>query len=115
MQQETRKLKKKELEELRGIVAMSTQVFRAVLFAAAIAIVGLVFRELFTLVPIAVPVWVIPTAIVAYLLYRRAERWTGGSALRRLVRQDIEQGEARLSVITPVEVIEFEELEDEGP
>ena len=115
MHQETRKLTKKELDELRGVVAISTQVLRAVLFAIAVGVVGLVFRALFAVIGIAAPAWAVPTAIVGYLLYRRAERWTGGAAFRKRVRQDIEQGEARLSVINPADVTEFEELEDEGP
>jgi hypothetical protein len=78
-------------------------------------IVGLVLRAMFALVAIDAPVWLLPTALLGWILYRRAGRWTGGPAFRQLVRQDMEHGEARVSVIRPVEVTEVEELEDEGP
>ena len=115
MQQETRRLNKREREELAGIVAWSAQLGRAVLFLLSMFIAGVVFRALLSLVSIEKPVWIVPTAILGYLLYRRAERWTGGPAFRRLVRQDLEQGDARISVIRPADVTEVEEQEDEGP
>ena len=115
MRQETRKLTKSEREELAGIVAWSTQIGRAVLFVLGMTFVAILFRSLFALMTIDAPVWVLPTAFIGYLLYRRAGRWTGGSAFRHLVRQDIEKGEARVTVINPVDVTEVEELEDEGP
>ncbi|RZV39078.1 MAG: hypothetical protein EX272_01270 [Chromatiales bacterium] len=115
MQQETRKLTKKEREELESLVALSTQVGRAVLFLVAVTAIGAVFRALQGLVSIDVPAWVLPTAAFGYWLYRRAGRWTGGPELRRRVRRDIDQGEARVTVIEPVDITEFEELEDEGP
>ena len=113
--QETRKLKKSERDELAGIVARSTQLGRAALFLVTIAVVAALFRGLFRLASVDAPVWVVPTLIVAYLLYRRAGKWTGGPEFRKLVRRDLEQGEARITVIRPVEVTEVEELEDEGP
>lgn len=115
MQQKTRKLSKRELGELKGIVAWSTQFGRAFLFVLAISFAGVLFRSLFALTTIDMPIWLLPTAALAYILYRRAGRWTGGPAFRQLVRQDIDQGEARLTVIRPVDVTEVEELEDEGP
>ena len=115
MTRKTRKLSKSERDELAGIVAWSTQVFRAVLFLLAVAILGAAFHALFDLVNIEAPIWTVPTAILAYLLFRRAARWTGGSTFRRLVRRDLEQNEAQVTEIRPVEVIEIEELEDEGP
>ncbi len=115
MTHNTRKLSKSERDQLAGIVAWSTQIFRAVLFLLAVAIVGAAFRALFDLVNIEAPIWIVPTLILAYFLFRRGARWTGGSALRRLVRRDLEQNEAKVTEIRPVEVIEIEELEDEGP
>jgi len=111
----TRKLTKDEFEELRGVVAWSTLIGRAILFLLPILFVGILFRSLFALMSVEAPVWLLPTGLLAYLLYSRAGRWTGGRALRQLVRQDIEQGEARQDVIRPVHVTEVEELEDEGP
>ena len=115
MQRETRKLTKRERDELQGVVAWSTQIGRAFLFLLVLFFVGAIFRSLFALVAIDTPIWFVPTAILAYFLYRRAGRWTGGQAFRRLVRQDIENGEACVTVIRPVDVTEIEELEDEGP
>ncbi len=115
MPEESRKFTKAEREELEGIVAVSTQTGRAVLFFAAVLVMAGLFRLLQSFFPIDAPAWVLPTGIVAYLLYRRAGRWTGGPALRRLVREDIAGGEARVLRVRPVEVTEFEEEEDEGP
>lgn len=115
MREESRKFTEAEREELEGIVALSTQVGRAVLFCAAVLIMAGLFRLLQSLFPIDAPAWILPTVIVAYLLYRRAGQWTGGPALRRLVREDIAGGEVRVLRVKPVEVTEFEEEEDEGP
>lgn len=113
--QKTRKLTKSEKDELAGIVSWPAHLGRTVLFLLAVAFAGAVSRGLFDLVNIDSPIWVVPTLVLAYLLFRRSARWTGGRALRRLVRRDLEQNEARVTEIYPVEVIEIEELEDEGP
>ncbi len=115
MHQESRELKKREREELAGIVAWSAQIGRAVLFLLSMVIVGFIFRALLSLMSIEEPFWIVPTLILGYLLYRRAERWTGGPVLRRHVRQDLEDGSVRITVIEPADVTEVEELEDEGP
>ena len=115
MQQTHRKLSKAERDELEGIVAVSTQIGRAVLFIAAVIIMAGLFRLAQTFFPIEAPAWLLPTALVAYLLYRRAGRWTGGPDLRRRVREDLEANEVRELIVRPVEVTEYEEEEDEGP
>jgi len=115
MDESYRKLTKAEREELASIVAVSTQIGRAVLFVLAVIFLAGVFRILQTLLPIDAPAWIVPTALLAWLLYRRSGRWTGGREFRRKVAADLADGNARILKLEAVEAIEFEEHEDEGP
>jgi len=82
-------LSKSQRVELEGIVASSTQIFRAIAFLASIACVG--------------------------SIYICSGKWTGGPRLRKLVREDLAAGCAIISILEPESVQEVEEIEDEGP
>ena len=114
MERIERSLTKQQREELEGIVALSTQVSRAILFAVFVIVVGAVFRWVQHLVMDSMPLWLIPTAMVAVSIYIWSCRWTGGRDLRRKVREDLEAGHLIMTVIEPRYVEEVEELEDEG-
>lgn len=97
------------------MVALPAQAARAVLFLLSVSIVGLILKSLQELMFTGAPAWIAITAILAYLLYRRAERWTGGPAFRMRVRTDLAEGNARICIFEPASVVEHEEVEDEGP
>jgi hypothetical protein len=110
-----RPLTKKERNELRGYVAWTTSLFRAVAFAAAVVAAGAVLRGLHRIVRNAAPAlqndvwWIVPVVLFAAVLYVRAGRWTGGRSLRRLIRADLARGEAALRHVVATDAIEIEE------
>lgn len=106
---------KKEREELQSYVALYIQLLRAVLFLVFIVIVGTFFRAIEFGLSGNGYYFLIPTAIVAVLIYLRSKRWTGGAALRKQIREDLKAGKAKLLILEPTTVVEIEEVEDEGP
>jgi outer membrane lipoprotein SlyB len=114
-----RPISKRRLAELRGYVAWTTIVFRALLFAVAIGIVAAMLRSVH--VGLGRPViasdvvWIVPSAALAVALYRVSGRWTGGRAFRAAVRKDLAGGVAAVHQVNAVDAIEVEEQEDEGP
>jgi hypothetical protein len=100
-------------------VLWSVVVFRAALFAAAVAFVGWLLRVVHLGLgrPIADSdaVWIVPAAVFAATLYKYSKRWTGGPSFRRAVRADVARGEAAVHRIVAVDAIEVAEQEDEGP
>lgn len=115
METSRRPLKKKEVEELRGLVAPSTTIFRAFLFVLAGVAAGWLFHLLQRLLGVDGWWWLIPTIGGMAVLFRRAKRWTGGADLRRRVQRDLAEDEARVTRAAAVSAIGFAEHEDEGP
>ena len=113
----TRPLTRKQIAELRGVVAPSTVLFRAVLLLLVGAVAAKLFHVAQQLLGAAAGSWwwVIPTSLVLVALYLRAGRWTGGRELRRRVRRDLAGGLASALRIEAVSAVEIAEQEDEGP
>lgn len=114
---ETRELEMsgKQRRELEALVTPSTQILRAALFFAFVALVGGCLRRVQQEVIDAPPLWIVMTAVIALVVYLRSGRWTGGPALRRRIREDLDTGIVRSTIIEPDSVTEIEEQEDEGP
>jgi hypothetical protein len=114
-------LTKKQRQELEGYVSPAITIFRAVVFAGAMLIVGAICRVIVTSAAAAFPLldhaawWAVPTLAFGIWLYRVAGRWTGGSGLRARIRADLKRGELAARRVVAVEAIEIEEQEDEGP
>jgi hypothetical protein len=116
-----RPLSRRQAAELRGYVAASTTVGRALLFVAPVAIAALVLRALVRAASSVLPVlshaawWMAPTCLLGWFLYRRSSRWTGGPEFRRQVRRDLARGQLAVRQIEAVDAVAFEEVEDCGP
>ena len=114
-------LTRRQRADLTGYVSPLIAAFRAAVFGAAVATVGLALRAIHRAIVDDAPplanemLWVIPTLAFAVFLYRRAGRWTGGRAMRRRIRADLKRGEAEVRRIVATAAIEVEEQEDEGP
>ncbi len=115
-------LTKRQQSELRGYVAAGPAIFRATLFLGAVAIVGLLVRALYRLIPGSATLprshegwWIVPTLAFAAGLFIVSDRWTGGRPFRQKVRADLRRGMAHGRRVTAVDAIEIEEQEDEGP
>jgi len=108
-------LTKRQREELKGIIAPSTQILRVALFTACAAAVGSAFRWAQFLVTDSMPIWLIPTGLLLVWIYLKSGEWTGGRELRRKVREDLEIGHLIMTILEPRTVDEVEEHENEGP
>ena len=115
METADRPFTKKEREELESYVALYIQLLRAALFLVFVVIVGALFRAVEFGLSGNGYYFLVPTAIVAALIYFRSKRWTGGAELRRKIREDLKVGQAKVLVLEPTTVVEIEEVEDEGP
>lgn len=118
---EYRPLSKRQAAELRGYVAVGTAAGRAALFLAVVGIAALGLRAVFRSAASAWPVlshpawWIAPAGLLAWFLYRRSSRWTGGPAFRERVRRDLARGQLAFRRIDAVDAVEFEEAGDSGP
>lgn len=118
---EYRPLSKRQAAELRGYVAAGTAAFRAALFVAVVCVAALALRAILGRAASVWPVlshpagWIAPTGLLAWLLYRRSSRWTGGPAFRGQVRRDLAGGRLAFRRIEAVDAVEFEEAGDSGP
>lgn len=119
MQTTYRPISKRRLAELRGYVAWSTSLFRAVLLVAVVGLFGWTVRTAHLRLgkPLADSelVWLLPSLALAAALYFVAGRWTGGRAFRAGVRQDVAGGVAAVHVVRAIDAVEVDEGEDEGP
>ena len=97
---------------MQGYVSVGAYAARAILFVAAISLVGATSRLLQQWIGW---LWLVPTVLFGGVLYVRAGRWTGGRALRRRIAQDVRANAVRVHNVRPREAILFEEREDEGP
>jgi hypothetical protein len=108
-------LTKRERNELQGYVSAGASVSRAVLFLITVgAVAGLSWRVQQGFAATK-PFWMLPTLLVAIVLYFRARRWTGGRELRDEFKRDLESNSAVVHRIQVRDAIVFEEQEDEGP
>ena len=120
-QVEYRPLSRRQVAELRGYVAASTAVGRALLFVAPVGVAALVLRTVVTAASSAFPVlshavwWIAPTCLLGWLIYRRSSRWTGGPEFRRQVRRDVARGQLAVRHVEALDAVAFEEVEDCGP
>jgi hypothetical protein len=110
-------LSKRQIAELRGYVSRGIVVFRAVLFMVAVAGVGGFARVIQRAIagPERFPIWLLVPAILGIALYRRSGRWTGGSAFRERVRQDLASGMMAVIRIDAVDAIAVPEQGNAGP
>jgi len=110
-------LSKRQITELRGYVSPGIVVFRAVLFLAAVVGVGALARVIQRAIagPELFPIWLLVPAIFGIALYRRSGRWTGGSAFRERVREDLASGMMAVIRIDAVDAIAVPEQGDSGP
>jgi len=120
-QVEYRPLSRRQIAELRGYVAASTALGRALLFVAVVGIAALVLRAIVKAASSVLPVlshgvwWIAPTCLLGWLLYRRSSRWTGGPEFRQQVRRDLARGQLAVRQVEAVDAVAFEEVEDCGP
>jgi hypothetical protein len=120
-QVEYRSLSRRQMAELRGYVAASTVVGRAALFVGIVGVAALVLRTTLSAASALLPAlshavwWIAPACCLAWLLYRRSSRWTGGPDFRRQVRRDMARGQLAVRQIEAVDAVEFDEVEDCGP
>jgi len=84
-------------------------------FVIFIAVLGGMLRGCQIKTVDAPPIWLAITAIVAVAIYVRSKRWSGGPEYRKRIRQDLDAGMSRTTIIEPAFVTEIEEQEDEGP
>jgi len=110
----TRPLSRKELQELRGIVSWQAAGGRAVLFFVLVCLAGAMFRSINHLSP-GLVWWPIPVAVIVILMAIYAKRLTGGAALRREIRRDIDAGIVEEHEFSLSTAAVFQEVEDEGP
>ncbi len=112
-------ISKRRLAELEGYVAWPINLFRVVLFVAAVAGLTWLLRVVHDrLIPLPAQHalwWSAPAIVFAMALYRLAGRWTGGRALRAKIRADLAGGVAAVHRVVALDAIEVEEQEDEGP
>ncbi len=108
-------LTKQQREELEGIISLSTQAIRVLLFSISVLLIGIFFHWLQHLVWQGRPLWIFPTVALAIWLYFRSSHWTGGPNLRAKIRRDLADGNVSISILEPESIEEVEELEDEGP
>ncbi|HXV72296.1 MAG TPA: hypothetical protein VEB69_12970 [Acidimicrobiia bacterium] len=113
---EYRPLNRRQLEELRGYVALSTTIGRVALFLVGVGIVSLLSWSFARQVTPRVGQWwpLVPLAFGGWL-FRVSGGWTGGPEFRRRVKEDIVGGVAAVRRVSAVDAIEIEEVEDEGP
>jgi hypothetical protein len=120
-QVEYRPLSRRQVAELRGYVAASTVVGRALLFVALVGTAALVLRAIVRAASSVLPVlshavwWIAPTCLLGWLLYRRSSRWTGGPEFRQQVRRDLARGQLAVRQVEAVDAVAFEEVEGCGP
>lgn len=113
---EYRPLNRRQLQELRGYVALSTTIGRTALFLVGVGLVGLLsWAFARQLIPSAGHWWSLAPLTFGAWVFRAAGRWTGGPEFRRLVKRDIAGGVAAVRRVSAVDAIEIEEAEDEGP
>jgi hypothetical protein len=84
-------------------------------FVIFIGVLGAMLRGCQIKTVDAPPIWLAITAIISVAIFVRSKKWTGGPDLRRKIRQDLEAGVSRTTIIEPAIVTEIEEQEDEGP
>jgi hypothetical protein len=108
-------LSQEHREQLEGVVAFSAHLFRVLLFTGCILLIGIGLRSLQHLLFSTPPLWLILTLLLAFWLYRRSSRWTGGKAMRSKICQDLDMGRETVKVVTPSCVEKAAEEEDEGP
>jgi uncharacterized membrane protein len=111
------KLTKKEIKELQGIIAISTSLMRIGLFVFAHGFVAFFLFRLFgsfTSGLLFHILWITPTIVLAAFIFKISGKWTGGSQLRKEIREDLKNGKALLNTIEATEAIEIQEEEDEG-
>jgi hypothetical protein len=119
MQTTSRPISKRRLAELRGYVAWSTSLFRALLLIAVVAFFAWILRTAH--LRMGQPLggsgleWLVPSLALAVAIYFIAGRWTGGRAFRAAVREDLAGGVAAVHTVRAVDAVEVEEGEDEGP
>ena len=108
-------LTRRERQELQGYVSWGPVVTRAILFVAALAIVGAVCRRVQQGLQLPEPLWLAPTMAAGLVLYATARRWTGGRELRQRLRRDLAGNVAVVHRVQARDAIVFDEQEDEGP
>jgi len=116
---EYRELSTRQLAELRGYVSPVASVVRTALFLVAVGIAALVLRVIVSFAApgpvLPRPVWwVAPTALLAWMLYRRSLRWTGGPAFRARVRRDVSRGQLAARRIDVVDAVAVQTPNDDG-
>lgn len=105
----------KQRDELQGYIAPLTRVGRALVFIVPVVLTGLILRGAQRAIGLGDGMWwLIPTMVAAFGFSFVVRRWTGGPRLSRCIREDLESGMARVTIVKPASVVEFEEQEDEG-
>ncbi len=116
METQTAPFTKKQLKELEGYVALSTSITRSIGFLITLILVGGILNAIQrNFPPTLPPLWLILTIAIGIIIYVKAGKWTGGRKLRNKIRQDLKNGSCNYLIIEPTDVIEYAELEDEGP
>ena len=108
-------LSKKQRKELEPFVSTSTTILRVSVYVVFIGVLGGMLRGCQIKTVDAPPIWLAVTAIIAVVIFVKSKKRTGGPELRTKIRQDLEAGVSRTTIIEPAFVTEIEEQEDEGP
>lgn len=108
-------LSKKQRKELEPFVSVSTTILRVSMYVIFIGVLGGMLRGCQIKTVDAPPIWLAVTAMIAVAIYMKSKKWTGGPEHRAKIRQDLEAGVSRTTIIEPAFVTEIEEQEDEGP
>ena len=115
MQSREAPLTKRERAELEGIVSWPIYAFRAVLFLIVVGGLGACGWRLQSMLSVNGVWWLLPASGLAVFLFIRSRLWTGGSALRDLVRRDLAGNTVVIHTVRVVDAIAVEEGKDEGP
>ena len=107
-------LSKKQRRELEPFVSISTTILRVSVFVIFIGVLGGTLRGCQIKTVDAPPIWLAVTAMIAVAIYVKSKQWTGGPEHRTKIRQDLEAGVSRTTIIEQAFVTEIEEQEDEG-
>lgn len=108
-------LSDQQRKELETLVSIPTTIVRVSVFIVFIAVLGGMLRSCQIKTVDAPPIWPAVTTMFAVAIYVRSKKWTGGPEYRAKIRQDLEAGKSRTTIIEPAFVTEIEEQEDEGP
>lgn len=111
-----KELSQEQKEELKGYVLLSTSIVRILMFIIFVVGLSLLLQKMQHILLISkIDWWLIPTFVLSIYIIIYSKSWTGGQEFRQKVKDDLRQGQVKISIIDVDLVIEIKEEEDEGP